>query len=284
MNDNFLTSITRAFRPDGPVGEAGEIHRQEPREKASGKLDGAASQGPGTGSSDGVTVGSLGQAAVATGEVLGQVRRTLADAVLTIYRSSVMHDDLQGEARELVRVVLEHRIALTERIEAVDHSCVELQGRLAEVCRRLEPAGQREPANVAATGGAPEFPAEAWAEYYLVRMAITARQWQLEHVVDELRVLLAIVGPTQHGPAAWPAAHGCGLDRTPATAKPGADPTPDWPERLAALDALFHADCRRAVALRRLGRARAAADALESLAASADELHREIDRRTERGN
>lgn len=219
--------------------------------------------------------------AAATAEVLKQVRRALASAVDAIYHSSVMDPALQGEAKELLAAVLESRIALTERIEAVDQACVALQTRLANVERRLDAAGHRRGESGAATGRNPEFSAEAWAEFYLVQLGIAARQWQLEHVVEELRVLQAIMSPSLCGPGTWPASDPCGMAPRAATGQPPAAAWRECAERLAALDALFHANCRCAVVLRRLGRGRATVVALEGLAESAADLHQEFQRLAE---
>lgn len=214
---------------------------------------------------------SLPEAVATTAQLLSVVRRALVSAVDAIYRSSVVDPALEGESRELVATLLENRLALTERIEAVDQACVHLQSRLAGVKRKLETTTSPARRDTATEGDSPEFPIESWAAYYLVRMGILARQWQLEHVVDELRVLQAITNPSLCGPDTWAVAERCGLN-------PLAGAGTQWPERLAELDALFHANCRRAVALYRLGRGRATIEALEGLAESAADLHREFQR------
>ncbi|MBL8488644.1 MAG: hypothetical protein JNK22_16300 [Rhodocyclaceae bacterium] len=217
---------------------------------------------------------SLPEAVAATAQLLRAVRRALVSAVDAIYRSSVVDPALEGEARDLVATLLENRLALTERIEAVDQACVHLQSRLADVERKMETTALPARRDIATEGDSPEFLIESWAAYCLIRMEISARQWQLEHVVDELRVLQAITNPSLYGPDIWAVADRCGLN-------PLADAGTQWPERLAELDALFHANCRRAVALRRLGRGRATIEALAGVAESATDLHREFQRLAE---
>lgn len=64
-------------------------------------------------------------------------QRRLADIVSTIYRTSRIDDGLAGDVRRLVSIVLDNRIALTERIERFAASCRYVEAEVRALRREV---------------------------------------------------------------------------------------------------------------------------------------------------
>ena len=204
---------------------------------------------------------------------LERLRRSLADAVTLIYRTSVVDDVAGADRSGLVARLLECRLALTDRMELLNESC-------AALIRSTE-AMETGLAQIASIPNRPDRVAvmaevlgRATGNIRNLESGLILRNWQLSHLLSELLLYDRCIARTGWKVATADTVPACPhAEALLGIARASDGSLPDHMMLALANDHLFHANSTRLELFCMLGPGERCLPAVEALERSGCELY-----------